>query len=231
MITKYIVFDLEFTKLLDGNDEDLHIACASSMSSTEISPYLWYSQGANGIAPYMNKSTLFHFVNYLQSMQQAGYIIVTWGGTASDFRILAKEIPEYAKLLVQLCLYHIDIPFCAASHIGMMMGLSAACKGFNVEDKCSNSKDIPEIWKTDKQKVLEHVSTDSALTLLVLQQIISTKSIRWLTQKGTIRVWTPCSLLPVNVCLLMPLPTVPYQIQDSMNPKLTSKWMFDLKDI
>lgn len=231
MITKYVVFDLEFTKLVDGMDHDLHIACASTMSSSDKSPFVWYSQRDNEICEYMNKTNLFQFVNYLHTMNNAGYTIITWGGTASDFRILAKEVPEYDKLLVQLCLKHIDIPFCAASHIGMMMGLGATSKGLQFEEKCANSKDIPEMWTSDKSSVLKHVSTDALLTMQIVNHIIANNTIKWYTQKGTIRTWSPCILLCVSDCLLMPLPNVPFPIADTMNPKLTSKWMFEIKDI
>ena len=228
MLAKFVVFDLEFTKLVNNNNwQELHIACASTMKSDDSFPFVWYDRSSFGIADHISKSTLSNFIMYLQSLEALGYTIVTWGGAGADFRMLCKELPEMRNEILQLCLRHLDVPFASAMDIGMMMGLSACARAIGLEDKTVKSSEIPELWRTNKQLVLTHVSTDSYLTVLVVKHIANTGGLAWITQKGQTRAWNPVSLRNVQECLLLPLPAVPFPLVDHMNPKILSKWMFN----
>lgn len=227
MLSKFVVFDLEFTKLVDQNWSDLHIACASTMKSDESFPYVWYDRTNQGISEFMSVATLSNFIMYLQSLSFLGYTIVTWGGAGTDFRVLWKEVPNLRQQILQMCLLHVDVPFASGMDIGMMMGLSASARAIGLEDKTVKSIEIPELWRTNKQLVLTHVSTDSYLTFMVVQNICNTNTLCWITQKGVNRCWKPVNLRKVQECLLLPLPEVPFQIPDHMNPKIISKWMFN----
>lgn len=226
---KIIVFDLEFTELIpkDGRLDNIHIACAATLISDETVPKVWVDKTNYGeISSYLSMSTLISFISYLESYVQTGYILYSWGGVASDFRILAKELPFLKDRIVQLCLVHYDIPFMACMHTGMMMGLSAASRAIFLEDKSNSSSTVPELWRKNKSIVMQHVSTDTYLTYQVLMQMSLNGTLKWITQKGHTKEWFPVHWRNVHECLQMPLPNVPFVIPDNMNPKLLSRWMF-----
>jgi hypothetical protein len=218
MNEKFLAFDLEFCEPT--------IYCAATMCSDEDLPHVWFDADARGISDSMSEATLRQFVEYLDIKAREGYTIVTWGGVGADFRLLASCVPSAANAIVQLCLGHVDIPFMSASTQGMMMGLASASAALGL---CKPSSDqIPALWASpDRQRVLHHVSNDTFLTVEVVRSILKSKELSWITSRGIRRVWYPVSMLSVRHCLQLPLPVTPFQIQDSMNPKILSKWILE----
>jgi hypothetical protein len=215
---KYVAFDLEFV-----NEA---VVCAASMSSEESVPNVWYDTVNGSILESLSVSTLETFVNYLFAMTVSGYTLVTWSGVGSDFKLLAKTLPHKKGLLIQMCLNSIDIPFVSGTVLGMMMSLKSVGISLGFEAK-RNSSTIPELWTTNKFEVLQHVSTDTFMTVAVLKKAIASKTLMWTTQKGHTKTWCPVELFSVRECLQMPLPSVPFVIQDTMNPKILAKWMME----
>lgn len=235
MIEKFVVFDLEFTALVPAHDahdwgRDVKVACASTMSSDDSIPSVWCERTSTGeIGDYLSSTTLVQFVGYLQTMHMWGYRVVTWGGAATDFRMLCKELPSHSRTILQMCMTHVDVPFAAATHTGMMMGLAAAAKGMGLEDKSNASSLIPALWSShDRAAVLQHVSTDAFLTAMVVRYVTKHDTLPWITSRGLLRAWMQAQLLDVSTCLQMPLPQVPFAMQDCMNPKILAKWMFTM---
>jgi hypothetical protein len=225
---KIIVFDLEFTELIpkDGKLDHVYIGCAATLTSDETVPKVWIDKTIYGdISERLSVSTMVSFVTYLESHVQNGYVLYSWGGAASDFRMLSKELPFLRDRIIQLCLVHYDIPFMACMHNGMMMGLSAASRAIGLEDKQNSSINVPELWRANKSMVMQHVSTDTYLTFTVVSQMYTTNILKWITQKGHVKEWF-VHWRNVHECLQMPLPDVPFSIPDNMNPKLLSRWMF-----
>lgn len=226
---KIIVFDLEFTELIpkDGRLDNIYIACAATLISDETVPKVWIDKTVYGqYADHLSTATIMSFITYLESYVQSGYILYSWGGVASDFRMLAKELPFLKDRIIQLCLVHYDIPFMACMHTGMMMGLSAAGRAIQLEDKSNDSSTVPQLWRTNKSIVMQHVSTDTYLTFKIVSQMSFDNTLKWITQKGHTKEWFPVHWRNVHECLQMPLPDVPFTIPDTMNPKILSRWMF-----
>ena len=214
----YVAFDLEFV-----NEA---VVCAASMSSDESVPNVWYDTQNGTILDVLSVATLELFVNYLFAMTVSGYTLVTWSGVGSDFKLLAKLLPHKRDLLISLCLNSIDIPFISGTVLGMMMSLNSVGTSLGFEAKRSSST-IPDLWKVNKFEVLQHVSTDTFMTVAILRKAGISKTIVWTTQKGHTKTWCPVEFFTVRECLQMPLPTVPFVIQDTMNPKVLAKWMMD----
>lgn len=230
--SKYVVFDLEFTHLLNTNTafEDIHISCASTLLYSETEANVWFDTDINGhICDHLSRQTVDAFFKYLHELALEGFLIVTWGGTAYDFRMLAKEVSVDLKSdVIQMCLDHYDIPFCSGTSIGMMMGLSAAAKALDLNDKSVLSSTIPELWVNDRQLVLNHVANDSYLTLCITNHILNANTLPWITGKGILKTWSPVILQNVRKCLQMPVPKVKFEIQNHVNPKVLSRWIFEL---
>lgn len=228
--SKFVAFDLEYTGLVPAHDaspwaSEIHISCASTMASDAVVPLVWFDRDVSGnITEFMSTATLQNFVAYLANMHSEGYLIVSWGGVASDFRMLAKELPHVASDIQTMCLESVDIPFVSGTTMGMMMGLSAAASTLGFPSK--NSSIVPDLWKVNKPYVIEHVSADTFMTVAVVRNALQSKQLSWTTSKGSIRTWCPCALYTVRTCLQMPVPHVPFDLQDRMNPKLLSRWLF-----
>ena len=104
----------------------------------------------------------------------------------------------------------------------------AAAKGIGIAEKEILSCTIPDLWKIDKQKVLNHVANDSYLTLQITRYILNFNCLPWITLKGSLKTWNPVSLSTVRNCLQMPVPKVKFEIQNHVNPKVLSRWIFEL---
>lgn len=224
---RWTVFDLEFTELMPNQNEtwntNLHVACASVLSTDEVWPQVWHESDGN----HMSVPTLEAFIDTLVQKAQTS-TLVTWGGSASDWRVLAVECPSRKEVVCTLALNSIDIPMCACMCIGMMMGLNAACKalGFTLKDS-ESSMSVPDMWRSESMRhsVLQHVSNDSFATMLVLKQAESSLILPWITRKGDRREWRDVQLITVSECLKKELPCVPFVIGPSMNAKLMARWL------
>jgi len=233
---KWAAFDLEFTDLLPGLDEQvpegLHISCASIITTGSAWPQVWYESPVYGDVPndYMSRKTLGAFVDALQDLVRNGFIIVTWGGSASDWKILAKEIPDRAQELIDMTLQSVDVPMCTCMSIGMMMGLNAACRALGFSLKTSDaSENIPELWNKRtleaRTEVLQHVSNDAYATLMVVKSAETSGTLAWISKKGQYKTWSPVHFLTVKACLSRELPNVPFKIGPSHNAKILARWL------
>jgi hypothetical protein len=227
---QWTVFDLEFSALLPQNGQwpdDLHITCGSIYSTCDLWPNVWYEATETlEPGPFMSENTVKAFVEALETMASKGFTLVTWGGSATDWRMLEKECPEKKDTIRALALQSIDVPMCACMAIGMMMGLNAACKAIGIDLKDSEaSSEVPETWLHDKAKVIQHVSNDSYATMQVLLRADQTKTLSWITKKGLMKHWHAVQFWTVKQCLARELPKVPFDIGPNHNAKLLARWL------
>ena len=226
---KWTVFDFEFNQLLPeiGQEwpSDLHIICGSIFSSEDPFPSVWHESSGT----HMSSDTLESFLDFLFMKLSEGFTICTWGGSATDFRMFAKECPRRIQDVKFLALESVDVPLCACLSLGTMMGLNAACKaiGFQLKDEMS-SQEIPAMWIQEdlRFKVLQHVSNDSYATLKVIEEAEKHKNLAWITQKGFVKYWNNIIFWNVRECLQKELPKVPWTILPNQNGKLMARWLF-----
>jgi len=246
----WTVFDLEYTELVQNPlQSTIHISCASVYSSHDAWPQVWYEQCTstnNTEFPgnYMSEVTLEAFVDHLDYCSKISKI-VSWGGSASDWKLLYKECPSKRQLIKQLALQSIDIPLCSFMSIGQMMGLKSACSaiGLTLKEE-SDSSDVVFYWKLcaccaskpsielpckacieSRKKVIQHVSNDSYGTYTVLLGAIQNGALPWITKKNQLKTWSPLQLCTVAQCLQKEVPKVPWIIDPSQNAKLLARWL------
>jgi hypothetical protein len=182
----------------------------------------------------MSVTTLEAFVDELQRRAQT-HTIVTWGGSASDFKMLHRECPTRSDIIKQLALQSVDIPMCSCMAIGTMMGLNAACAGigFTIKDS-EDSKMVPDLWRRTgndaetlerRYKVLQHVSNDAFGTMQVLQHSEQTNTLPWITKRNQLKTWNNVVFLSVGECLKKELPSVGFPIAPTQNAKLMARWL------
>ena len=243
-----IAFDVELDRLVpnpDGSEisspwhlyDAPHITCAATFSEHEGSK-CFMSMDTGKPAARMNSFDACRLFDELWSHSQQGAIIISWGGTAVDFRALHALLdPGRQKQCIDLVKRHIDIPIASATDIGMMMGLDAAATGMGQGRKITaNSSSAPIHWKQGKHlEVAEHVKKDAMLTLKVYNSIIKNfpPSLTWKTRSGKERIWW-CSFRVDNLivrlpnvmeCMALPLPFTPFVVPPGMNRDVSVQWM------
>ena len=226
---KCVVLDLEFTELVpDENLEasSLQIACAATLlSDTGGQPILWTPHDD---CPALSLDHLVSLIGYLEAMVQRGYLLVTWGGMSSDFRMLQKECPSLKATIQKLALDSIDVPYVSACVQGMMMSLASAADGLNIQNgkDASSSIKVPDLWTSGQRPLVhEHVMLDVRLTMEVFQSCADTGLLKWKTVRGFIRVF-PFQFLTVRQCLGIPKPKVPFEVSSKMDPKVQAQWLY-----
>ena len=152
-------FDLE----LDGDI----ILCASSAWTNGLLnfPTTWTSYDKEGYVA-MLPETLGAFIASLWKAHSDGIVLVTWGGTGSDWKALIKAAPEHSDKIREMALASVDIPLISAASNGMMMGLAATAQGMGIGDRPScDSEQVPELWRTGdvakQNEVVSHVRWDA----------------------------------------------------------------------
>jgi len=244
-----IAFDVELDRLVPeewNTDSSPHITCAATYNlQSGIKTY--FSSKENLQSPKMTFDDCAKLLDDLWEHTQKGAMIISWGGTAVDFRALHYCLHSDAtrqNKVKQIALHHIDIPIASATDTGMMMGLASASKGLmNTDKSIKNSSLAPKLWSEGKfQEVLRHVELDAILTLNVYNNIFCKQpfQLEWITKSGFKKTWFCSSicdpnrrefrLCSVSECLTRPLPPVPFSVVDGMNRDKITKWLisFDI---
>jgi hypothetical protein len=257
----FISFDIEYDRLLKSDDDDKSsepepkITCIAAVTCEGLFTF-WhggYHETSGSFKSNMSESQIRHFIDFLWTYAQKGYVIVTWGGTAFDFKILYNEVsdPTYKALVHFLARKHVDIPLASAASSGMMMGLSAVAKGMGLGSKPYESASMPHLWaeSSSQEAVFRQVWADAALTMRVYQHIFvngeSTAHalgryrpyLDWITLGGKLRRFyapyvpvthTTLRLWNVEECMVAPKPITPFQPSPNMTVESCTRWMLEV---
>jgi hypothetical protein len=256
----YITFDIEYDRLLKtgpeataaaDSEEAPKITCIAAVTCEGLYTF-WhggYHEPSGSFSPHMSEAQIRHFVDFLWTYFQKGYVIVTWGGTAFDFKILFNEVtdPNYKRLIHFLARRHVDIPLTSAATSGMMMGLSAVSKAMGLGSKPYDSIQMPSLWtERNQEAVLRQVWADAALTSRVYMQIFANGEhfhstigrfrpyLEWVALSGkTRRFYAPyvhmselnVRLLNVEECMAAPRPVTPFEPSPTMTVEACTRWL------
>jgi hypothetical protein len=245
-----IAFDVELDRLVPESwtEESAipKITCAAIFSE-EKGTRLYYTKfNKNNNAAHLSVDDAAKLCDDLYAHLKRGALIISWGGTAVDFRALYHCLDgdqERQRKCALVTKGHIDIPIASSTDIGMMMGLDAAARGTG-QGKKSNAISInaPRLWSEGKQnEVLEHVKLDAMLTLRVYNSMMQSipPSLTWHTRTGNQRTWycyfiadyerKIIRLSTVSECLLRPQKPVPFQTPSGMDRDKAVQWLQNLK--
>lgn len=254
--TYAVAFDVELDKLVPAasasesqalwtDDGAPHITCAATYSDTDGTRYYHSLDAEGGIAHRLSVEDAGLLLDELYAHMGRGALIVTWGGTAVDFRALHGALHgdvERQRRCIELAHQHIDIPIASATDFGGMIGLDAAARGMGAGRKSHQlSLAAPSLWSEGRRReVLQHVGRDAELTLRVYMATMSREppSLHWQARSGRWRTWW-CStvddtahggvrLRNVDECVRVPLPYVPYQVPPGMDRNVAVAWMAEV---
>ena len=192
---KFVSFDLEFDNPLPqswGTETSPEQRQQNDASVSIIAAAVFLSDGWNqsqrtfrSLAPLpLGQDKLAEFARFLLEMSARGFVVVTWGGAASDFRVLSSKLafaPQLQAQIVRLCEDHVDIALSVLSEHGMMVGLESCCRAIQRNPsatKKETSKTLGELWKQggkNSLRVLRHVQEDAIQTARVYGFVLSSR--------------------------------------------------------
>lgn len=192
MARQYLAFDIETAKEWpDGADwrpyRPLGISCAATLPADTGTPKLWHGVTGDDLpADRMSREDVARLVDYLLSMVDRGFTILTWNGLAFDFDVLAEEsgMLEECK---SLALGHVDMMFHVFCERGYPVGLQAAAKALGLPGKAKGMTGVlaPRMWAEGKhQEVLDYVAQDTRTTLELAALCERLRCFRWITRRG-----------------------------------------------
>lgn len=193
MARKFLAFDIETAKDVPGEDfnwkphRPLGISCAATLASDAAKPHLWHGGTSAQPSACMSSAEAVALVMHLVDSAAAGYAIVTWNGLAFDFDILAEESGLGAECR-KLALEQVDMMFHVFCVKGFPVGLDSAARGSGVKGKPAGMSGfkVPQMWQRGEfQKVLDYVAQDVRATLELASICEQSKTLRWITQRGT----------------------------------------------
>lgn len=251
--TYAVAFDVELDTLVPpashgesrtpwSDDGAPHITCAATYSDTDGTRYFHSTDEHGGIAGRLSGDDAGRLLDELYGHMSRGALIVTWGGTAVDFRALHAALDgdgDRQRRCIQLAHQHIDIPIASSTDFGGMIGLDAAARGMGQGRKSHQlSLAAPSLWSEGRRReVLQHVGRDAELTLRVYMATMSRTppSLHWQARSGRWRTWW-CStvadtvhgglrLRNVTECMSVPLPRVPFDVPPGMDRNVAVAWM------
>jgi len=205
-------FDIE-TAALRNKDEDwttgMGVTCAALSWLTEDGQGMRTKTYA-AAGDRMTDAEVQAFVADLARAVELRHELFTWNGLSFDFRVLAEQAPDAARLAV--CDSHLDGMFHFFCAQGYPVGVDAVCRGLGVRGKLEgvSGKDAPELWRRDRAKALAYVAQDAVAQLTICREGMRRRGISWVTKKGATRSWNlPEELwLPVPEAAALPAPDV-----------------------
>jgi hypothetical protein len=142
----------------------------------------------------MLPETLGAFIASLWKAHSDGIVLVTWGGTGSDWKALIKAAPEHSDKIREMALASVDIPLISAASNGMMMGLAATAQGMGIGDRPScDSEQVPKLWRTrdvaKQNEVVSHVRWDAWACAYIYSKLFMSSQfdrpqLTWVTQRS-----------------------------------------------
>jgi hypothetical protein len=261
-----LAFDVELDKLVppyDGNvswelPNKPKVTCAATCEVETGRTKIYWSPANDGkrlASEKLSQFTLCELIDDLYNHVCRGGLIVSWGGTAVDFRALHASCTDTARK--QICIYlaktQIDIPFASSSDLGCMFSLNSAAKAMGLSGKDSLiSSAAPQLWENGSElEVLSHVQGDAILTANIYSRALDPKfnpypKVTWITKRGKMKTWKPTIIsvkIPmtnyngqkdvfiqtrfqtVQECMLKPKPSVPYVTPHGLDRDYAVKWI------
>jgi hypothetical protein len=209
-----ISVDIETSNVFDlkpGEDLEkyapFHVAVAATATASG-EPRVWVSLDPSGKpCTNMTRETARELLNYLRDLQRQGQRLCAWNGASFDLRWIGFAADDVRTAReVALDLYDPMLQF--FNRTGFPVGLDAVAQGMEPQlRKLLKSEDAPRLWSQGQyDRVIEYVCSDARITLNLVERIEQTRSISWVTRRGSVRSEPMPRLLTVRQVLAEPEP-------------------------
>ena len=211
---KLLAFDIEIADIFDlqpGDDLEKYAPFHISVAATAIDQgeeLHWYSTDASGQPTLtMSKQRAQQLLEYLDKKQTQGYAVCAWNGLNFDFKWLGYQADNY-PLASKVALNSYDPMFQFFNQRGFPVGLAKVGEAMGIQQtKIMHGSEAPVKWqKGEYQLVKDYVMGDCQITNQILNAIIQTSQIRWVTTKGKKSSENITRLKPVHQIINDPPP-------------------------
>jgi hypothetical protein len=186
-----VALDLEF-------DGDTLLCAATSWSDGTLNlTQSWVSHSSSGYEN-LQPALIQALIHQLWVYHQQGIVLVTWGGTSSDWpKLFLHATEEYKPKVKEMALASVDIPLISAGANGMMMSLTSTAMGMGLGARpACDSEDVPRLWNsgevTKQHDVVKHVNWDAWACAALWDKLYSScqfsrPALSWVTKRSGVR--------------------------------------------
>ncbi|MGB3212851.1 MAG: ribonuclease H-like domain-containing protein [Desulforhopalus sp.] len=185
-------FDIEISDVFElGKYEDLEKYAPFNISVAATAVYqgeerVWYSEDETG-HPALNltQQKAHLLLEYLEEMQQKGYMVCAWNGLGFDLKWIGRQADDMA-LAAKIALKSYDPMFQFFNLAGFPIGLAKVAQAMGiVQEKLMDGADAPKEWRAgNHRQVMDYCLGDCQMTNLIIRAIQKVKQVRWVTAKG-----------------------------------------------
>jgi len=210
MPRKYLAFDIEITKIVEGNDWlaqrplGISVACTLRERNGQEDLRTWYGEGRPSNEPFaqMPQQQVCVLVCYLKECVRQGHTLLAWNGLHFDMNILAEEsamLPECRELALGM----VDPMFQINQMLGYPVGLDACAMAMTGQSKTGNGADAPVKWAQGLyQEVMDYCAHDVQILYTLAREIDDRGWIEWFSRRGRLQeLELPDGLLTVREVL------------------------------
>ena len=211
---KLLSFDIEISDVFDlDKHEDMekyapfHISVAAT-AIHEGEERVWYSEDEAG-RPALNltQHRAHELLEYLDKMQQEGFMVCAWNGLGFDLKWLGHQADDM-PLAARIALKSYDPMFQFFNQAGFPVKLAKVAEAMDIpQEKLMDGADAPKEWRAGKhQAVMDYVLGDCQMTNLIILAIQKARKVLWVTGKGYISSKPMPRLKPVEEVIQDPEP-------------------------
>ena len=192
---KLLSFDIEISDVFElGKYEDIekyapfHISVAAT-AIHDGEERIWYSEDADGSpALSLTQQRAHELLEYLDEMQQAGFMVCAWNGLNFDLKWIGHQAEDMA-LAARIALKSYDPMFQFFNQAGFPVGLAKVAQAMGIsQEKLMDGADAPKQWRAGKcQEVMDYCLGDCQMTNLIILAIQKARKIEWVTARGQVR--------------------------------------------
>ena len=192
---KLLSFDIEISDVFElGKYEDIekyapfHISVAATAIHNG-EERIWYSEDADGSpALSVTQQRAHELLEYLDEMQQAGFMVCAWNGLNFDLKWIGHQAEDMA-LAARIALKSYDPMFQFFNQAGFPVGLAKVAQAMGIsQEKLMDGADAPKQWRAGNcQEVMDYCLGDCQMTNLIILAIQKAGKTKWVTAKGQVR--------------------------------------------
>ena len=190
---KLLSFDIEISDVFElGKHEDMekYAPFNISVAATAIhngEERVWYSEEEGLPALNLTRERAYDLLDYLDEMQQEGFMVCAWNGLSFDLKWLGHQARDMT-LAARIAMKSYDPMFQFFNQAGFPVGLGKVAEGMAIpQEKLMNGADAPKKWRAgNHQEVMDYCLGDCQMTNLIVCSIQEAQQVRWVTAKGHI---------------------------------------------
>lgn len=189
---KLLSFDIEISNIFElkkNEDMEKYAPFDISVAATAIEggeERIWYSKNEEG-RPALNlaQQQAHELLEYLQDMQQRGFMVCAWNGLSFDLKWIGHNAKNM-KLAAEIALNSYDPMFQFFNQKGFPVGLAKVAEGMGIEQtKLMGGDDAPKEWaKGNHEAVMQYCLGDCQMTNQIISEIVARKRVNWINAKG-----------------------------------------------